>query len=403
MSFFSSLFGPPSPEKFANQFAKELRRQGETGKVAINLEKFQITLERDRVISLGNLHAEHCTLPRSARRAHLQRLVGVFTDKKESPDDFAEARPNIRPKIFPRATIETLKLQARLSGKPAIDLPVYPLGEHLYSSLVYDLPTAMRSINGDELEKWGVTYYEAMEAALENLDKSTIAWAKIGDVFCSAVSGDNYDSARILLIERIRSEPFKGDPVAMVPQRDALYVTGTEEEAGLGIMLKMAQDVFTNQPRPLSPVPLRLVDGEWEDWSLPKSHPHFAAFEHLRQTFFAQLYHEQKQLLEAIHEKEHIDVFVASFSGFQNQDTGEVRSYCTWIEDLPSLLPETQFIAIVSKEGKPVASGRVEDVRKIVGDLLSESPDYYPLRYSVNGFPTAEQLQRIGDHLKVFT
>jgi predicted dehydrogenase len=51
----------------------------------------------------------------------------------------------------------------------------------------------------------------------------------------------------------------------MVPNRDTLIVTGSEDEAGLAVMCKVGEDSF-QKPRPISTVALRLVDDQWEPW-----------------------------------------------------------------------------------------------------------------------------------------
>ena len=59
------------------------------------------------------------------------------------------------------------------SNEGGLDLPSQPIGEHLLACLAYDWPESVQSINADNLRDWGVTVYEALEAALENLDSST--------------------------------------------------------------------------------------------------------------------------------------------------------------------------------------------------------------------------------------
>ena len=143
-----------------------------------------------------------------------------------------------------------------------------------------------------------------MEVACQNLQETSIAYSKIGDRFHSAVSGDNYDSARILLKDQVSTWDVLGDPVAMVPQRDAMYVTGSDDEIGLKMMLDLAEMTLNDEVRPLSPYPLRLVDGEWEDWAFPQAHESYPKFRSLENRFLSDLYAEQKPLLDAIHEKE---------------------------------------------------------------------------------------------------
>lgn len=84
-------------------------------------------------------------------------------------------------------------------------MPSQPIGEHLLACLAYDWPESVQSINADNLRDWGVTVYEALEAALENLDSSTEGFAKIGDNLYSFVAGDTYDAARLMLVDRIKA------------------------------------------------------------------------------------------------------------------------------------------------------------------------------------------------------
>ena len=83
----------------------------------------------------------------------------------------------------------------------------------------------MRSIIQEDLDKWGVSLYEALEAARRNLEQmGNIAFASLqndaGDgVYFSAV-GDNYDASRLVMLDLIRKFQVRGDYVAMVPNRE---------------------------------------------------------------------------------------------------------------------------------------------------------------------------------------
>jgi hypothetical protein len=52
--------------------------------------------------------------------------------------------------------------------------------------------------------------YEALEAAIENLDGSTDRFAKLGDHLYSFACEDTYDAARLMLVDRIRGFELEG-------------------------------------------------------------------------------------------------------------------------------------------------------------------------------------------------
>ncbi len=82
----------------------------------------------------------------------------------------------------------------------------------------------MKHATQDNLDKWGVTFYEALEVARRNLAEKQFAFlgSKDGDgVPWSSVQKDSYDAARILLLDAIRGLGVRGDVVAMIPNREA--------------------------------------------------------------------------------------------------------------------------------------------------------------------------------------
>lgn len=370
----------------------EFRRAGDTRIHEYDKAEFRLNSSAGGQTNLGNVFHEYCQMPRGERKARLRGLVqGFLTAMDDLPDSFDDVRSNLRPKVWTRATFAGLELRERLEGKKQNDIPLYPLGSHLVTTVVYDTPVAMRSISADDLGKWSVSYYEAMEIACENLAESSIAFSRIGDGFHSAMSGDSYDSARILLRDQVLSWEVKGEHVAMIPQRDAMYVTGSEDNVGLDIMLSLAEATIRDEARPLVPIPIRFVDGEWEDWMVPRSHELFRKFHELETNYLASIYAEQKEQLVAIHDKEEIDVFVASFSGIQ-MDSGEVISYCVWTEGIESLLPKTDLIMIGNADES--AAYEWNKVAEVV--RLEPVDDLYPSRHRVGQTPTPEQLGKIG-------
>src|SRR5205085_917303 len=231
---------------------------------------------------------EYCQAPRGDRGKVLERFIRgcLGTTGFELPVEFSDVHPDLLPVIRSRFYLESVTLQSRARGGEGLAVPQQPIGDHLSLSLVYDLPQAMRSIIQEDLDKWEVSLYEAIEAARQNLEQiGNISFASLqgggGEGVYISATGDNYDASRLVMLDLVRKMPVRGDYIAMVPNRDTLVITGSEDTAGLQVMCKVAEDSF-QKPRPISTVALRLVDDEWESWVPDADSPLFAKLHELR-------------------------------------------------------------------------------------------------------------------------
>ena len=406
MGWLDFMFGPPGRDKFAKLVMSELSKLGQTSPMRYDAEQFLIERGSEGFINLANLYHEYCQVPRRDRAAVLQRFIRgcVGTTDFELPADFEDVHPDLLPVIRSRFYLESVGLQSRARGGDDFSVPQQFIGDHLSLSLVYDLPQAMRSITQEDLERWSVTLYEAVEAARRNLEQmGNVAFASLqneaGDGVYFSATGDNYDASRLVMLDLIRKFQVRGDYIAMVPNRDTLVVTGSEDEGGLAVMIKAAEDSF-DKPRPISTIALRLESDSWETWLPERSSPHFAKFHELKVRTIGMEYNDQKELLDQIHDKTGEDLFVASFNAVQRKDTGAIASYGIWPEGACTLLPETDDLVLLrgdpeAKDVELAAAGPWQRVREVVGDLM-QPMGVYPERYRVEAFPTAPQLAAIG-------
>ena len=184
----------------------------------------------------------------------------------------------------------------------------------------------------------------------------------------------------------------------MVPHRDVLVVTGSEDVDGLAKMAELAE-AATSDTRFMTAIPVRLQWDEWVPFRLPEGHSLHSRFEYLRYLSITRDYDEQKTLLDQLHERNDEAVFVASYTATQNSETGKVSSYCIWSKDVLTLLPEADVVHFFddsnSGDGRIVAIAPWGSVREVVGGLMQRQ-DLCPPRYLVDAFPHREQLAELG-------
>jgi hypothetical protein len=397
------FLGPPNRDKFARLVMAGIRRAGEQRKIAFDRDQFCLRPEGDdvSVMNLGNVYAEFCAAGKDARPKMLSNIVrNWFADRRPLPDAFEDIHPDLLPNVRSRAYFEFATLQLKLEGRgTSLDYPQQVLADHLAIGLVYDLPDSMRTIVRQDLENWGVTFYEALEAACANLrQKEDPVFVSPQDGVYLSATGDNYDASRLILTDMVHQFDVQGELVAMVPNRDTLIVTGSESLGGLKIMAARAKQAL-EEPRPISMLAFHLVDDCWTEWRPAIDHPLYQQFAILRLQSLAQQYAEQKELLEAHHQSNNEDLYVATFSGIHNSQTGEVKSYCVWSEGVESLLPKTDLVYFfraghAKDDGSILATCKWESVEHLLEPLL-ESQDMYPPRYRVRSFPSAGQLRAL--------
>lgn len=270
------LFGKPSPDRFAHMMTKAIRRQGITGPIEYDAESFRLVLsvELDRLAYLRNAYEEYCTAPWRERKAILQKYA-AFTahPMPEIPADFEEAKPKLLPCVRDRWHYESVRLQMQIDGAKVLEIPTRPLADHLAFELACDFPETVASVSQNQLDEWGVSFGDALAVAVENL------WAMSNEDFERPAPGiyaspwhDNYDPARLLLPDLIRQLDVKGDPVALVPNRDLLIVTGSENADGLKAVAALARQAFED-PRSISGIAVRLEGTVWKTYMPEPSHP----------------------------------------------------------------------------------------------------------------------------------
>ncbi|MBN1766834.1 MAG: DUF1444 family protein, partial [Sedimentisphaerales bacterium] len=319
----------------------------------------------------------------------------------EIPDSFPKARVHILPKIRDHFYYTALQLQSQLSQKP------YPLGpyqvwaDNLSVELVYDTERAIATITADQLATWGKSYDEVLTVARDNL------WQMSNKSFLEASPGvyvsdwqDNHDASRMFLHDLIWQMKVKGDHVVTIPHRDRLMITGSEDEQGLVRMAQETKKEYLENPRRLTALAFRLNDDTWQPYVPAPDHPAYPLFRELHIIYWANVYNEQKQLLDKLHSKEGLNTLVGGYNVASERFTQNiVMSYCIWGDGASWLLPRTEKIGFccMNESGKPIVLGMAdwEQVCHSLGDLIQEDNSFYPVRYRVTQFPSEDHLKKI--------
>ena len=397
MGLFDKLSGPPSKDKFAKMFMAGVRAAGELKQIHYDREQFSVVGEGGQISFLGNIYQEYCSVPKSQRAKVLQRSVRAwFVYLRELPKKFEDVHPDLLPAVRSRSFFELNRLRNEVEGEKPLDWPYQVLGEHFGVGMVYDMPDSMRSIPQHDLDAWGVTFYEALEAARKNLTGLQMAFIgpKEGEGVYMSAATDSHDASRIILVDLVRQFRVKGDYIAIIPNRNNLIVGGSEDLDSLKGMVKLAQKAL-KEPRPISGIALKLEGDDWVPWLPEACHPLYREFKAMQMQWLGQDYAEQKALLDKLHEKTGKDIFVVNYTFFEKKDTGEARSYAVWAEGVTdAYLPEVDIIAFVPNEGEPMMVDWDRAIHVVPG--MMEHLDMYPVRFRVTGFPNADQLKAMG-------
>jgi uncharacterized protein YtpQ (UPF0354 family) len=381
-------------DAFAEFVIERLREVGVTSPIVYDDEQFQLQVEGEKgsVLFLNNAYQEYSSLPEEHRSQALRRFVrGWLQANKPAPEEYADIQPDILPAVRSRSFFEAARLRMALGGSEDTFLPYQTLGDDLGLGLVYDMPDSMKPISNRELDQWGVTFYEALESARDNLRHvpPRIIGPKEGPGTYVFTTNDGYDSTRLILLDLIRQFEVEGDYIAMAPGREMLIVTGSEDMAGLEAMLALAKKAM-QQPRTVSGVALRLEGDEWTRWTPVSEHPLCDELHGLWLQSQGQDYAEQKELLDKLHEARGEDVFVASFNVMQHKESGHRLNFCVWTDGTVSLLPRTEQV-VLGGEGRQTIVAPWERVVEVAGQHMTPL-DMYPERFRVEEFPTPEQL-----------
>lgn len=395
---------PPADDPHARDlFALRVKAILETVGVtaAYEAEPFALRMGSGSVSWLGNRFDEYLRAPEEDREGIILHVArGIVEAGRPSPvaDDIAVARLHLRPRIRQRAHLIILGLQMEddglgpeVPGSGSGDLlhAFVPISEDLGAEIVYDTPTNIISLPAERLAGWGLSPVDALAIAIDNLrDSASEPFQSVGDGVYLAVTGDCYDSARLLLTDQIAALDLAGPPIALPANRDTLVITGANDVGGLYRMLQIALSVL-ERPRMDTLQPVILEDGVWRDWLPALDHPMREAFYELAMRTRGTSYAELKDLVVRRHAEDGIDLFVASYGVFRPNDGEHAWSHAVWAP-VRGWLPESDLVSVVHPEEERYIVVPRADVVALAGHLLQRVPELHPPYDAFDGVPSVE-------------
>jgi hypothetical protein len=182
--------------------------------------------------------------------------------------------------------------------------------------------------------------------------------------------------------------------ILFVPHRDQLWINGTYNSPGIAAILKFGPESHFNQGRGLSPSLYLPSEGKLVNY-LPKDPAHRELALSIQRRRDVLDYAQQTEYLNTIHERENIDVFVASCSAYKRKEEGTF-TLCVWTNGIDTLFPKTDHIAfLVDKQRNDHLTVPWESSFPVLRELMEVQPDLAPVRYRVRNFPDPPQLAQL--------
>jgi hypothetical protein len=310
----------------------------------------------ENVVFLENSYANFCKADKRQRQALLTQLGAAFATNSSIPTEYLQAPANLMPIIRDESYLSLVELQlrARNLGTSQIECPANKLADGLVVPLSYDTESSILQVNQSNFNRWEVGFDQALKASKDNLREKTdpSLFDEIAPGVYLGKWADSYDSARLLLTDLIYRLPLEGEPVAFVPNRNQLWVTGRLNRGGLKTMLEKGQPAHF-APYAVSPNLYVLRDGGWNAY-VPEDSSVLDVWLDIKRRRETLDYNQQKESLDKVHLKANIDIFVANYLVFKRKDSSEY-SACVWSKGVDSLLPETETIFFLTDPANNVS------------------------------------------------
>jgi hypothetical protein len=388
LTFLKSLFNRPlNQDQFADMVLTSLQRQWPGRTFVLDKEKFQINEAGGMMIYLRNIYMDYRQANPADRKQQLDRFVRGLAPTDIALEEFDAVKERLLPVLRNLCGMDLLRIDAG-DDKLLSEMCSYrPLSDELGIVLAIDSELNIRQIGSDALTQWGKTFDDVLQVAIDNLrHKAAPSFQEITRGLFVSQYGDYYDAPRMLVPELIWQLPVGARPVVMAPNRCCLLVCSADDANALSSMVDHARHMLLEESRPLNAEMFMLTAKGWNTW-LPSGEPG-QKLGRLQREIIANDYADQKQALDALHEKVERDVFVASQSLIERKSDGQLISYAVLGNGVHTLLPKADLIFLVEEEGGDALMVTMAEFLEIAATFVKRLSYVMP-RYEVVEFPDA--------------
>ena len=392
MGFFDFFKSTPSRERFVTIAVYGLRAEGYSAPIKVDQPGFRLLLGADgkHIFNLENFYRDYCRVSKAERKHCMQSYLKSIGN--ELPSTFSDAKSKLMPILRSRSMIEYMALGAGDNASVTNLLAAQPFSTDTAIMLAYDTEHSMMSLTESALADWGVSFTTALAAATDNLRDATVAsFEQVMPGLFIGTWNDSYDTSRALFADVVYQVGVGGEPLVMIPTRGRIMVVSDNDCAAQLAMIGLARQFVAEEGRQVSALMYKYEQGRAVEYA--PSDPDVAALmAEFRRSTLANDYAGQKEMLEKSHEKNGTDIFVASYQVLSSKQTGYEASFTVWTENVDTLLPETDLVALVStaelEEGRsgPPKLVAWRDLQAATG-AFQRLPDRYPARYKPVNFP----------------
>ena len=398
---------PPTRDAFAQRVLQQIDARKLAADCRYDSAQFRIVAGGvdGMIFNLDNAYRDYCAAPRQLRDDVMQRYLSVYSPPGV-PSSFADARASLMPVLRSRQQGDYLRLLAQSEPqRTAFVTASQDFSDDAVIMLAYDTEENMATIGQATLAQWGVSFEQALAAAMDNLrDRTAQRFVALGNGVLMGEWNDAYDSSRLLLPDLLYRACQGGEPLAMVPTRGRLLLASSNNVAGQLAMVALADQLARDEGRHVSTAMYGVQqDGAQQGKAVacqPRDAGVAAALRRHRTTVGADLYNQQKAEWERLNAGTGEDVFVASCMLVERQAGERVISVSSWARDVHTLLPRTDVVALEVRDehGERCGSKMLAwDDAQAIGGGLMEKIDCYPVRYRVRASPDPQSVAAAPD------
>jgi hypothetical protein len=393
------LFRGSRDKQIARRFISVMRELGETRRLEFDskeflIRKFDADGSAAGSASLHNLRHELKKASATEQDAIYRKYALSSLEKRDESATYEDTKPRLGMLLkdagYPGYI--TLLNRAELGDGKEHPMLWRPVASDLIACCIEETEVSLRFLTEADIARWRVPVEQVFADALANVRAKPCEWRAYGSAH-GVTAPDSYIAARLLCEETILALPVKGQPVAVVPDRDTLFVTGSEDEEGLAGLAILVEQQLKEANRHISARPLVLTKDGWQ---------RFEPFASVRKSFAlgarlldAEYWKGFQDALEKDLSARGQDIFVASLSVYTENDTGAAHSMIVWSKDVDSILPVADRVHFFEGKDKPTRVAAWADVTRVM-EASMKRLDGLPVRYRVNVFPNGKQMLAMG-------